>query len=130
MTVDVAGDPRKGPARKRSRPRAKMMGKARRTRRRRTTADSLCDTLRTEIAVLETEIATTERKLCTARDEADKERNRLLLELLATEQMLLKNKTKRLALAFQKAEPILDQAILKLDRAVRAALQLNGRSAG
>jgi hypothetical protein len=64
---------------------------------------SVCDALRTEIAVLETEITTTEQALCAARDEACKERNRLLLDLLAAEQQLLRKKPKQLAEALARA---------------------------
>ena len=121
MAVGTGGNARKGSVRKRLRAAAKMTRKKHSTKRARTTDQSASDTLRTEIAVLETEITATEQKLSAARDEARREHNRLLLDLLATEQRLLKNRTKRLALAFQRAEPALDEAILALGRVVLAA---------
>ncbi len=116
MAVDAGANTRKGSVKDRSPP---MIRK----KRSRPTGGSVCDTLRTEIAVLETEIITTEQALCAARTEACNERNRLLLDLLAAEQQLLKKKTKQLALAFQRGESALDKAILALDQAALATQQ-------
>jgi hypothetical protein len=123
MAVDAGGDTRKGSVKGRSPPMT-------RKKRSRPTGGSVCDTLRTEIAVLETEIMTTEQALCAAQHEACNERNRLLLDLLAIEQRLLKNKSKQLTVAFQKGDTARDNAILSFDQAVLIAQQLSGRSAG
>jgi hypothetical protein len=71
----------------------------------------LCDTFETEVAHLKAEMATTERTLRAARDQACKEHGRLLLGLLATEQQLIKRRAGNLALAFQKGDTALAQAM-------------------
>jgi len=124
MAIYIAGDARSDTARRRVRLPVKTKDKRRRTGRRGTTGGSLYGTLATEIAVLEREITATERRLCAARDEAEKERSCLLLGLLATEQRLFERKTRQLSSVFREAGPALDEALLKLDGVVLAARRL------
>jgi len=124
MAVHIAGDARSDTAGRRGRLPVKTKGKRRRSGRRGTAGGSVYDTVATEIAVLEREITATERKLCVARDEVDRERSCLLLGLLATEQRQFEKKTRQLSSVFREAGPALDEALLKLGGVVLAAQRL------